>query len=220
MPDDSRIQVVHDHYKETFAIIREREGVRDRSFIALVGLFALLTLEVLHPSQTGSALRVVHVLGTDIDLSQLPLAYWLNASWTFVLLVALIYCRVTANIDRQYPYLHRLEGWMARALGDDDLYRREGRMYLSYYPVFLNWAWFAYVILFPGVVILACVVLVIQEWLALPYSIWHKGFDSGMALCVIISFLIYTVAPRLFRPFKDKVQGDQSRPAAQRSQIP
>ncbi len=202
MSDDRTLSIVHDHYKETFAAIRERERLRDRSFMILIGLFALLALEVYNPAQVGASIGVLHVLGTDIDLKQLPLSLLLDASWVLTLTVALNYCRAAAHIERQYLYLHTLEDWISAALGDDSLYRREGRVYLTNYPLFLNWAWFLYVIVFPVVLILACLVLVGHQWFSLPYSIWHKSFDTIMALFILASFAVYTVVPRLGRPFK------------------
>lgn len=211
MPGDSVLSVVHDHYKETFALIRERERLRDRSFAFLIILFALLLVEIYYPAQVGASFGVLHLFGTDIDLKQLPVALLIDATWVFALTIALGYSRTAAHVERQYPYLHHLEDWMSSALGDDALYRREGRVYLSDYPIFLNWAWFCYVIVFPLVVMLGCVVLVTREWTALTYSGVHKLFDSAIALLVVTTFVIYTVVPRIRRPFQRR--GAEDRPA-------
>lgn len=206
MAEDAALSIIHDHYKETFALIRERERLRDRSFGFLILLFAVLVLEVFYPSQAGASISVVHAFGTDIDIRQLPLALLIDATWVFALTIALGYCRTVAHIERQYPYLHHLEDWMASALGNDTLYRREGRVYLNNYPVFLNIAWFSYVIVFPVVAMLGCLVLVWHEWTALPYSAPHKVFDSVIALLVVASFGFYALVPRLRWPFQ---KGDQ-----------
>ncbi len=202
MPGDPQLSIIHDHYKETFALIRERERLRDRSFGFLIGLFALLALEIYYPAQVGVSLGVLHVLGTDIDVKQLPLALLIDATWVFSLTIALGYCRTTANVERQYPYLHHLEDWMSSALGDDSLYRREGHVYLTGFPAFLTWAWFSYVIVFPVVLMLGCVVLVAHEWSALSYSAPHRIFDSIIALLIVASFGVYAVVPRIRWPFQ------------------
>ena len=49
MPDSPRLEVLHDHYKESFSYIRERERERDRLFLILIALFALLALEIQYP---------------------------------------------------------------------------------------------------------------------------------------------------------------------------
>ena len=197
MPGEQTLSIIHDHYKETFALIRERERLRDRSFGFLIMLFALLVVGVYYPAQVGASIGVLHLFGTDIDLKQLPIALLIDATWVFTLTIALGYCRTAAHVERQYPYLHHLEDWMSSALEDDTLYRREGRVYFSDYPTFLNWAWFSYVVVFPVVVILGCVVLVTHEWSALSYSMGHKVFDSAIAILIVASFGIYAVVPRI-----------------------
>jgi hypothetical protein len=211
MSGDAPLSIVHDHYKETFVLIRERERLRDRSFGFLIALFALLALEVYYPAQVGASIGVLHLLGTDIDLKQLPVALLIDATWVFALTIALGYCRTAAHVERQYPYLHHLEDWMSRALGDDSLYRREGRTYLSDYPAFLNWAWFSYVIVFPLIVVLGCLVLVIHEWTALKYSGVHKVFDSAIAVLIVASFGIYAVVPRIRWPFQKRASREAER---------
>lgn len=199
MPDNN-LALVHDHYKETFSLQREREQTRDRAFLLLIGLFALLAVEVYYPAAAGT-LRSFSVLGTDFDLSHLPLNVLLNASWVLTLAVALSYCRVAILIERQYPYVHHLEEWIGGQIGDSSLFQREGTAYLDRYPVLLNWAWFCYVIVFPLAVVLVAVLLVEREWTGLAYSIPHKTFDASIALCVVISFLLYRVVPKVADKF-------------------
>ncbi len=38
---EKHLEVLHDHYKETFSQIREREKLRDQLLLALIGLFEL-----------------------------------------------------------------------------------------------------------------------------------------------------------------------------------
>jgi len=198
---DGNLSIVHDHYKETFAIVRERERDRDRSFLLLIGLFAVLVVEVYYPAAAGGAVRSFQILGTDIDASRLPLSMLLNATWVLALAVSLSYCRVAISIDRQYPYVHHLESWISEQLGDASIYRREGNVYLERYPLLLNWAWLCYVVVFPLVVSVVSILLVQREWTGLPYSIAHKGFDVGIAFLVIVSFLLYRVVPKVHERF-------------------
>ncbi len=204
MAGEAPLSIVHDHYKETFALIRQTERLRDRSFGFLILLFGVLVLEVYYPAQAGASIGVVHLFGTDIDIKQLPFALLIDATWVFALTIALGYCRTAAHVERQYPYLHHLEDWMSSALRDDTLYRREGGVYLGNYPPFLTWAWFSYVIVFPLVVILGCAVLVSHEWTALTYSTPHKLFDSVIALLIVASFGVYAVVPRIRWPFQQR----------------
>ncbi len=46
---EQHLDVLHNHYTESFAYIREWEKQRDRLFLVLIGLFALLFFEVQYP---------------------------------------------------------------------------------------------------------------------------------------------------------------------------
>jgi hypothetical protein len=172
---EQRLDVLHDHYKESFALIRQREAQRDRLFLVLIGLFALLVLEVQYPANFGGALGPLSVSGAEVDLGALPLPGLLSVSWVLTLAIALRYCQAVMLVERQYDYLHRLEEKLSRELGDEDLYRREGSSYLDDYPLFQDWAWICYVFLFPVAAALAVLALVATELVILPYPWPNKA---------------------------------------------
>jgi hypothetical protein len=196
-PSEGTVSLLHDHYKESFQLIRAREKQRDRSFFLLIGLFALLFVEVQYPASIQGAVGPVTVAGAQFRLSALPLSALLSASWLLTLGTSLMYCRVSVNVERQYLYLHKLENWISQQLDVPNLYRREGAAYLLGYPVVLNWAWFCYVIVFPASALVATITLVALEWASLQYASASKLFDSAIALSVAVSVVLYRVAPAL-----------------------
>lgn len=195
MKEQPRLEVLHDHYKESFSYIRERERLRDRLFLALIGLFALLVLEIQYPASFGGALGSASILGTEIDLAALPLPGLLSASWVLTLAIALRYCQATVSVERQYDYLHGLEEKISRELGDEALYRREGKSYLDDYPLFQDWAYICYCFLFPIVAVVAVLALFWTEATRLPYPLPNKMFDGVIALAVVISLYLYRWHP-------------------------
>ncbi len=217
---DKRLEVLHDHYKETFARQREMEAARDRLFLQVIGLFALLSLEIGYPAALGASLGKIGVAGAEINLQALPLAALLNATWVLTLAVALSYCRVAIHIDRQYDYVHMLErnispilrdGQGHKAEGavptpplDEDIYQREGTVYLRGYPLLLNATWIAYVAIFPIILLVATIGLVVWEWRRLPYPAFNRAFDSGVALALIVLLLLYRVLPYIAEKRRDK----------------
>lgn len=190
-----RLDVLHDHYKESFSLIRERERQRDRLFLVLIGLFALLVLEVQYPASFGGALGPLKVAGAEVDLAALPLAGLLSASWVLTLAVALRYCQAVMLVERQYRYLHQLEDKLSQELGDEGLYRREGRAYLDDYALFQDWAWICYVFLFPVVAAVAVFALISTELARLPYPWPNKALDAVAALALVVCFYLYRWHP-------------------------
>lgn len=195
MTTDKQLEVLHDHYKETFARLREVEQNRDRLFLWVILLFALLSLEIGYPAAVGGSLGKLSIAGGELNLQNLPLPALLTATWVFTLDIALRYCRATVWINRQYPYLHMLEDNISPEVGGNDLYRREGEVYLREYPLLLDVTWIAYGFLFPIIVILAALGLATWEYGRLPYPHLHRVVDALIATVLIVFFLLYRVQP-------------------------
>jgi hypothetical protein len=193
MPDSPRLEVLHDHYKESFSYIRERERERDRLF--LIALFALLALEIQYPINFRGAVGTLTFLGIELNVDALPLPAFLTATWVTVLVITLRYCQASTNVERQYKYLHTLEDKISAELEDDELYRREGRAYKSEYPLFSWWAWRFYVVVLPVIAIIVTVVLIYNEWARLDYPLLGKLFDVISASGIAVSFVLYRIVP-------------------------
>ena len=194
---DTKFQVLHDHYKESFAYIREREKQRDHLFLILVALFGLLAFEVLYPTALIQALPAigVPVVNAEVDVRHLPMAVILSTTWVFVLAILLRYGKVTITIERQYAYLHKLEEKISNIIGDAEVYRREGRDYEKDYPLFSSWVWRFYTVLFPALILYATIILIGTEWKTLDTSTHSKVVDSLLALGVLISISLYRIVP-------------------------
>src|SRR3712207_5106984 len=202
MSDSPRLEVLHDHYKESFSYIRERERERDRLFLILIALFALLALEIQYPINFRGAVGTLTFLGIELNVDALPLPAFLTATWVTVLVITLRYCQASTNVERQYQYLHTLEDKISAELGDKELYRREGRAYKSEYPLFSWWAWRFYVVVLPVIAIIATGVLIYQEWTGLEYPLLGKIFDLVSASGVLVSFALYRIVPLASRAVK------------------
>jgi hypothetical protein len=196
---EKQLDVLHDHYKETFARLKEMEASRDRMFIWLIALFALLSLEIGYPSAIGGSLGKLTIVGAEVNLQALPLPALLSATWALTLTIGLRYCQKSVWVDRQYPYLHTLEEAISPAVGGGELYQREGKFYLRGYPLLLNVTWIAYVIFFPIIVIVAAVGLYWREFWFLPYSWFYLFLDAIIAAALIAVFFLYRMQPYITR---------------------
>jgi hypothetical protein len=196
---DKQLEILHDHYKETFTRLRAAEALRDRLFLWVIGLFALLSLEIGYPAAVGGTLGKLSIAGGELNLQALPLPALLSATWILTLTISLRYCQTSVLVNRQYPYLHTLEKAISPEVGGGDLYQREGKVYLRAYPLLLDVAWFAYVILFPLIVMVATLGLAIWEvklaWVS--YPLYHIIFDIFVAFALICFFFLYRVQPAL-----------------------
>jgi len=194
--EDAQREILHDHYKETFQYIRERERLRDWLFLILIGLYAVHAVQIQYPRKFDGSVETISLLGIQVDVSSLPLAALLSATWVFVLAVTLRYCQTSITIERQYDYLHKLEDTLSPEFGGE-LYRREGREYDDQYPSFSSWAWRFYTVVLPVIAIAATGVLIYEEITGLEHSVLNKVLDGGIAFYIALSFFLYRIVPLL-----------------------
>lgn len=200
---DKQVEILHDHYKETFARIRDLERTRDRNFLWVIVIFALLAMQVGYPTEFGGSIQSLSLVGGELNLAALPLAALLSATWAMALAVALRYCQAAVAVDRQYPYLHYLEEEISPLVGGGERYQREGYIYLKAYPMLLNVAWIAYVIVFPTLAAIATVSFIVWEWIELPYPRAHQMFDTTVALGILSCFFLLRVQPKITLAFEE-----------------
>lgn len=192
---DDNLSLLHDHYKESFSLIRSREDQRDKIFLQLLLVYLLIILEIIFPANIHGALGPLSIAGTTINLQHVPLSLLLNASWVFLAAFVLKYYQIVKFVDRQYKYLHMLEDRVSDLLNDQDIYRREGHAYLSQYPLLLKWAWICYTVLFPVALLIATIYLYSVEATALRHSWISKAFDGIFGLSVVVSVVLYRFFP-------------------------
>lgn len=191
--DDAKLELLHDHHKDSFSRIRERESQRDRLFLVLVGLYALLTIQIQYPLDFNTTIDTITPFGVEISVESLPFAALLSATWLFTAAIALRYFTTSTNIERQYDYLHKIEEAMSPEF-EGDIYRRESREYTERYPLLQSVAWRSYTLLFPIVALLATSFLLAEELRNLDYFALNKVLDSVIAVYLLMLVLAYTLA--------------------------
>jgi hypothetical protein len=110
-------------------------------------------------------------------------------------MITLRYCQASINVERQYKYLHKLEDKISAELGDDMLYRREGRAYKSEDSPFRWWVRRFYVVVLPVIAIIATGALIYNEWAKLEYPLLGNIFDLVSASGVAASFVLSRIVP-------------------------
>ncbi len=204
---NSVLDILHDHYKESFALIREREKSRNRLFLLVILLVGILFLQIQYPINFKAAIGNLKLPNASFSLDSLPLSSLLSLTWTFLFVITLQYCQQSINVERQYNYIHLLEEKISDLLGDTDVYRREGKAYIKDYPAFSNWTWIFYTFLFPLIMLISVVALFILEFGKLNYPMYFKAYDGIMGTGVFVSLILYRIIPLFQR--KNKTNDSQ-----------
>lgn len=191
--NDIKLNILHDHYKESFLYIRDREKQRDRLFLFIIALIGILFLEIQYAEIFPNIFKSISLESFNLNLSTIPIFVFLSITWTYLFVLILKYCQIAIGIEKQYEYLHILEKKISNIFNDKEIYSREGRAYLKNYPIFSEFAWIFYVLIFPIIVILSTALLLYFEWNMENTVYYHLIYDSLLVLGVALSFILYRI---------------------------
>ena len=193
--DNTKLEVLHDHYKKSFLHICEREKQRDRLFLFVIALIGVLFLEIQYSDVFSNILGNIKLEFVELDISIMPISIFLSVTWTYLFVIVLKHCQSSILIERQYEYLHHMEDKISQLFGDQSVYYREGRAYLNKYPLFSNMVWIFYILLFPIIIILLVGLIIYLESYKIEAPLYHLIYDLLLAIGIIVSFMFYRFFP-------------------------
>lgn len=147
------LAVLHAHYSETCALIRDKERQRDKLFTSLLVLIGAMFLIAYYPTVLPASVEIASASASVV--LKLPSSVLMSVVDLSLLAFSLRYCSYCVLVDRQYEYVATLEDKLSKASGDDSLFRREGRVYNDDYPLVSWLAWAFYTLAFPAIVIVS-----------------------------------------------------------------
>ena len=155
---------IYDHYKETADLVARASNRRDRLMLWVLIALTLFSFEMFFPTPAaqviGALLAERYGVAVPVDFAIVG-----NVIWLGLLLFSLRYFQSVAYVERQYPYLHRLEDQLNASLGKE-LITREGKSYLADYPNFQEWLSFLYRVAFPTLLLAMSTIKIVVEWWA------------------------------------------------------
>jgi len=180
--------LIYDHYKDTCSIIGAAIKRRDRLMAFVIITLGFFTFSAFFPSSSSQAIG--QFLNFKFGLSlQINLHIIGSIIWFFLLVFTIRYFQTAVFIERQYKYLHQIENNLNLQFGKD-LILREGKAYLSGYPLFSNWMWLLYTIVFPLLLFLVTAAKITNEWFYNPKSL-GLILNSFLFLLLTISIFLY-----------------------------
>lgn len=180
--DEAKFNNLCSHYKDTYEVHRSTIKQRDTLFYGLLLILAVFTLQL---SSTDTVANIVGgyvnkttgiKFGKDVDFISTTL-------WFALLGFSTRYFQVVVEIERQYGYMHALEEELNLHYKNSVVFTREGKSYLNKYPIFSNWVWLLYTVLFP-VLVLVCAYARISN---------EIGHAENFNINIYIDFVCYLV---------------------------
>ena len=156
------IDVLYDHYKETFNLSKEAQARRNKSFIVLCVLEAISFLLLIRPEQTYEL--ILNGINKELDAAvQLSYTVVQTFLWLIIAYVMIRYIQDMLYVERQYVYLETLEKQISLAMSVN-VFKREGENYQKNYPMVLNFIDLFYKMLMPVFFTVINVVRIQKEW--------------------------------------------------------
>ena len=166
-----KLNILYDHYKDTFTIQKENEKSRNKLFLVLCICILILMLMIVYPNNIYENLQEFSSdkLGINIkfELKVLELFNWFIISY-----LTIRYYQINANIEKNYKYIHNIEDVLEKKY-KLPIYR-EGKNYLEQYPMFLTFSYIFYKYVFPilfSICVAIKVIFNIINKLSLPFLI-------------------------------------------------
>jgi hypothetical protein len=187
------IPTIHDHYKETCSIITEAIKRRDRLMLFVILTLGFFAFQTILPAISNTVVNdfLNFKFGLTLQLNLLVVG---NIVWFLLLIFTLRYFQVAVFVERQYAYIHQLEEKLNKAIGQE-LITREGKSYYHEYPIFSDWMWLLYTVIFPTLLLIVGIAKITMEL----KNIYTSGWSVGLLLNTVsfallgVSIILYLV---------------------------
>ncbi|WGY47390.1 hypothetical protein [Vibrio sp. ABG19] len=180
------------HYKDSFDNHKISIKQRDMLFYFLLVILSVFTLQLSSTETVATVVTEYVKKSTGVGLSG-SIGFISTLLWFLLMGFSIRYFQVVIEIERQYDYLHALETEINGFYKQDSIaFTREGKLYLSKYPLFSNWVWLLYTLFFP-ILILSCAILKIKnQTIILSDLTANQIIDMTCFVLMSISILLYT----------------------------
>jgi hypothetical protein len=191
--DDTKLQILSEHYTHTFDFLQSHLKKRDRLFMGVLLVLIVMLFQIYTPKEASGL--ITQLISNKLELkTPINFLYVQSIIWFVLLAIVIKYFQSVVFIERQYSYIHSLENILSKPYADG-AFTREGGSYLKDYPVFLNWASFLYTILFPALLVAVILSKIISEYRQYGCSevlIWFNGLIF-VFIAISIAFYLYVI---------------------------
>lgn len=172
------MDILYDHYKETYSLNKEVQARRNKTFLTLCVLEALSFLILIRPEK---AFALIHSgINAELDMTlQMSNTIIQTLLWLLITYAMIRYIQDMLYVERQYKYLRKLEAAITKKM-DGNLFSREGKQYEQDYPMVLNFIDLFYKMLIPVLFMIINGVRIYKEWIEI------EGMNIALACDTVL----------------------------------
>jgi len=187
--DDVKLEILAEHYKDTFFHIQEYLKLRDRLFLLILIVATLMLFQIYSPAESGETFSQLIIKKLELK-SSIDITFIGSIIWFALLSLVVRYFQTVVHIERQYAYIHQLEKIISTEYGSK-VFTREGKSYLKDYPLFSSWAWILYTIVFPALLLLLVVCKINSDIHQATCVSFLVAVNTAIALLIVLSTVFY-----------------------------
>lgn len=189
LSDDSKLEVLHQHYNNTFDTIKDALKRRDRSMLFIVLVLGLQFFQISDPKQASGA--ILNLLKSSYNIEIIVGKNIIDSILWFVLLVFIIrYNQSGVFLNRQYKYIYKIEDNLS-SLMKENIITREGKSYLDNYPKFSDWIHFVFTWVFPILLTLVLTFNIVNSWEGIAAVFGAYGVSLTCYFMIVITIILY-----------------------------
>ncbi|RJP54222.1 MAG: hypothetical protein C4583_03245 [Anaerolineaceae bacterium] len=196
--NDTKLEVLSNHYSETFMLLKEAVAKRDRLFLYMLTVIFIILLYMNTPTVVSSWINsfLGSQVGLDannnpinvIDVSFIGAVFWFG-----LLSISHTYFQTVLHVERQWNYVYKLEGQLS-AYFDDKAFIREGKHYRDQKRKFSSWTKFIFWNLSPTLLFVFVVFWLVFLFKESGAPIGYLAIDSLTSVSLLISMGLYLLA--------------------------
>ena len=182
-----KLEMLYDHYKETFKLNKEAQSRRNKNFIILSSLEAFLFFLLIRPEKAFEL--ITSKISKELNMSlQLSNSIIQTLIWLLIVYIMIRYVQDMLYVERQYLYLNKLEKEISY-LSSTDIFSREGENYQKDYPIVLNLIDLFYKILMPVFFMVINIIRIYKEWVISSQITMALICDTVLCIAIIVIVL-------------------------------
>lgn len=183
------LELLYDHYKDTFELLTERLKQRDKKFVFSFIISSVLVLLTFNPDEYQCIIVGYVSKQYSVDLTN-QFAVLQTFLWVALLYETLRYSQAVVNIERTYVYLDSVEKRISEL--SSEKFDREVRDYAVNFRLASKYANFIYKYIFPVFSIVVALLKIISEFKNT--SAWYfMVIDLILCIAYIVLWVFHSI---------------------------
>lgn len=189
---DSKLQIIYDHYKDSFSRIRDHETKRDRFLWLSLGILALTYFQAFSPDGSDNLFSQLLKNKLNITVSSDITSFIGSIIWFSLFITVMQYFQTVSHIGKLYNHHTKTEEKI-NTYYNESIFTRESDAYNIEKTMFTTWTKHIYKTIYPAILMIIVLWKVKIELFSGKSPLLAIIFNSFIVTCLVISIVLYLI---------------------------